>query len=125
MCHELSGVDNSSSHELPRREAKHTPRLRHFFNARINWRPTRYSTVPAGPRSGQFLQISVPQVLFPAGDLIKIVPRIKAGVVTVAEHKANRIISDRFDGPYGYVAFSGHELAFRWRVPLDLRAGAD
>ena len=72
-----------------------------------------YSAIPSGARSGQFLEIFGPQIVFPAGEFIKIAPGVEASVVTVAEHKANRIISDRFNRPDRHVPFAGHEFAFR------------
>src|SRR5690348_5273468 len=68
------------------------------------------------------LQIGSPFCALLAAKLVQIVPAEEAGVVTIVEADAHRIVADWFERLYADVLLAGHDLLLRGAVALNFGA---
>src|SRR5690606_13340738 len=54
-------------------------------------------------QTGEILR---PQRFLPAADLVEVVPGVQAAVVTVREHRLDRVVAHRLEAEYVYVALA-------------------
>jgi hypothetical protein len=87
-----------------------------------NGRLCHESLLPPSPALAQGRKVCRPFRILVAAEFVKVIPAVKACVVTVVEDNARGVVADRFDRDDLHVPLSGNGVLLGGGMPLHLGA---